>query len=107
MEQHRKDSGGDQEFGKLGGEDAELFKGILDDLITGKKLSKDGVKYDPYSVEDLEGEVLAIVQEGERIESAIEGEEVGIVLPCTDFYIESGGQVSDQGVIDAFDGPGK
>jgi len=103
MEQHRKDSGGDQAFGKLGGEDAELFKRILDDLITGNKLSKGGVKYDPYSVEDLDGEVLAIVQEGEQIESAIEGEEVAIVLPRTNFYIESGGQVSDQGFIDAFD----
>ncbi len=104
MEQHRKDSGGDQEFGKLGGEDAELYKGILDDLIAKKKLSGEGVQYDPYSVEDQKSEILAIVQEGERIDSAIEGEEVGIVLPFTDFYIESGGQVSDQGIIEAVDG---
>ena len=45
----------DQELGKLGGEDAELFKGILDDLLANKKLSKEGVQYDPYSIEDLKG----------------------------------------------------
>jgi alanyl-tRNA synthetase len=104
MEQHRRDSGGDQEFGKLGGEDAEIYRGILDDLIAGKKLGKDGVLYDPYSIQELDGEVLAMVQEGERIDSAIEGEQVDIILPKSDFYIESGGQVSDQGSIEAMDG---
>ncbi len=56
---------------------------------------------------DLEEEVLAIVQDGESVESAIEGEEVGIVLSRTDFYIGSGGQVSDQGIIEASMVPGR
>ncbi len=104
MEQHRKDSSGDDDFNKFGGEDADLYKKILGDLIAAKKIGKEGVRYEPYAMADLEEEILAIVQDGESTESAIEGEEVGIVLSRTDFYIGSGGQVSDQGVIEAVDG---
>jgi alanyl-tRNA synthetase len=104
MEQHRIDSGAGKEFGKLGGEDAEFFKGIFDDLIKANKLGKEGVRYNPYATENMEGELLAIVQEGEPLESAHPGEEIELILPDTGFYIESGGQVSDQGVIEAQDG---
>src|SRR5690606_3006131 len=43
--------------------------------------------------------VLALIQNGERVENAITGEKVEVILGTTPFYVEAGGQVSDTGVI--------
>ena len=47
--------------------------------------------------------VLAIVKDGERVESATAGDEVVLVLDRTPFYAESGGQVGDTGTIESED----
>ncbi|MBN1121479.1 MAG: alanine--tRNA ligase [Anaerolineae bacterium] len=61
----------------------------------------DGVNYDPYDYDNLtfDSTVLAIIKDGERVESAKKGDPVEIVLANTAFYVESGGQVSDTGSI--------
>ena len=48
-----------------------------------------------YEEEDLESDVLALFQEGNRVESL--DDEGDVVLRRTNFYAESGGQVSDRG----------
>jgi alanyl-tRNA synthetase len=101
MEEHRLASGGGKAMGKLGGEDAEFFAGILKDLHKKKKLGEHGVEYDPYTSPRVEGEVLALVVDGQSVESASFGDQVEIILPKTGFYIESGGQVDDTGFIRA------
>ena len=98
-EHHAKVSGGGGPMGKLGGEDAEFFAGILRDLQSKNKLGKDGVEYDPYTSPRVEGEILALVVNGEQVDTASLDDQVEVILPKTGFYIESGGQVDDTGFI--------
>ncbi len=100
-EEHSLVSGGGKAMGKLGGEDAEFFAGILKDLQKNKKLGEHGVEYDPYTSWRVNGEVLALIVNGQSVESASFGDPVEVVLPRTGFYIESGGQVDDTGYIRA------
>jgi len=98
-EEHTLASGGGKAMGKLGGEDAEFFAGILRDLQSKNKLGKDGVEYDPYNSPRAEGEVLALIVNGESVQSASLDDQVQVILPKTGFYIEAGGQVDDTGYI--------
>ncbi len=98
-EQHSLASGGGKAMGKQGGEDAEFYAGVLKDLQKKKKLGEHGVEYDPYTSPRVQGEVLAIVVNGQLVDSASFGDQLEIILPKTGFYIESGGQVNDEGEI--------
>ncbi|MDB5707690.1 MAG: alanine--tRNA ligase, partial [Sphingomonas bacterium] len=58
-----------------------------------------GTEFLGYSAEDGEGQVLAIVKDGARVDRASAGETVEIVTNQTPFYAESGGQVGDTGAV--------
>jgi len=52
-----------------------------------------------YDTETAEGQIVALVRDGEEVEAAKPGETVQIALNQTPFYAESGGQVGDSGTI--------
>lgn len=59
---------------------------------------KGGTEFIGYTSEEGEGEVVALVKDGVRVDKAVAGDEVDVVLNQTPFYAESGGQVGDAGI---------
>ena len=99
MEEHRLASGSGKAMGDLGGEDAEFFQNVFKDLQKQGKLPASGVRYDPYNLLRVEGEVLAIIRHGHTLQNANPQDQVEIILPESGFYVAAGGQVSDTGRI--------
>jgi alanyl-tRNA synthetase len=104
MEAHRLASGAGQSMGELGGEEAGIYKEIIEDLQKAKKLPADGVDYDPYTGLSAEGEILALMKRGKVLKEAKKGDKVAVLLPQTPFYLASGGQISDTGEIRSANG---
>ncbi len=132
MDEHRLASGGGKAMGRMGGEDAGLYAGIIKDLQADGLLGEVGVEYNPYDLLQVKAPVLALVADGQILsqagildqygkiltenERAIReikrkqykqtgaGDQVEVLLQNTGFYVESGGQVSDTGWIRATDG---
>jgi alanyl-tRNA synthetase len=100
MDEHRLVSGAGKAFGPMGGEDVDIYRAVFEDLVGQGKLSDKGVAYDPYTALSLEGELLALVHDGAPVDEVEVGDTVDVILPATCFYIESGGQMSDKGVIE-------
>ncbi len=99
MEEHRLASGAGKAFGTMGGEDVDIYRAILSELQARQMLTAGGVAYDPYTMVEVEGPVLALIQAGEPVAQVMAGDDVEVILPQTCFYVESGGQMSDWGTI--------
>ena len=104
MEEHRLASGAGKAMGAQGGEDVDIYRNVLIHLQQNGSLGAEGVAYDPYTRLEVSGPLLALISQGQPISEAQTGEKVEVILPDTCFYIESGGQVSDHGTIQAADG---
>ncbi len=84
-----------------GGDEAaaiEVYRSVLD--VAGL------TDFVGYESEAADGQVLAIVSDGETVDRAEEGQEVEVFLSRTPFYGESGGQIGDTGTIDTETGSG-
>ena len=104
MDEHRLASGGGKAMGKTGGEDAEYYAKVMKRLQKEGKLGKEGVDYQPDEGLKVNGRVLALSWEGQPLTENDAGDKVEVLLPKSGFFVESGGQVSDTGVIRAGDG---
>ncbi len=81
--------------------DTSTYQELLASLQADGSLPKGGVAYDPYHAtpSGLKTQVIAILKNGQRVETAHWEDEVEIVLAGTPFYVESGGQIGDTGMI--------
>jgi len=66
--------------------------------------SEGATEFTGYLSETGEGQVVALVKDGARVETAGEGDTVAILTNQTPFYGESGGQTGDAGTITGVDG---
>jgi alanyl-tRNA synthetase len=103
MQEHRDKSREENASGETGSEDVEIYQSLAAELQQMEKLGKNGVVYDPYDQLEVTSQLIALVQNGTPIEAAEIGDELEVILPETCFYVESGGQVSDTGMIRAKD----
>lgn len=69
----------------------ELWYDLADEL--------GGTEFTGYVSTEGEGQVVALVKDGARVERAVAGDTVTILTNQTPFYGESGGQMGDVGVI--------
>ncbi|MFH2038649.1 MAG: alanine--tRNA ligase [Chloroflexota bacterium] len=99
MDEHRIASGGGKAMGELGGEDAGMYNKLTQNLIQEGKLGVNGVAYFPYHTEQIKGNILALVEDGQLVDEVYIGASVAVIVPETGFYVESGGQLSDAGLI--------
>ncbi len=76
-----------------------VYGDLLEMLVRNGRLSPEGVDYDPYSGTEMESEIVGIVQAGDQVNGLQAGDKAEVVTAATPFYVESGGEVSDTGVI--------
>ncbi|MBN1994121.1 MAG: alanine--tRNA ligase [Anaerolineae bacterium] len=98
FKQHTEISGGSK-LGEIAVDLLQIYADLLDRLKREGQLSEQGVNHNPYAGTELDGSVVAILRDGQIVDSAAEGQKIEIVLAATPFYLEAGGQVSDTGQI--------
>jgi alanyl-tRNA synthetase len=99
LEEQRARGRAAQQFATVDSEGWETYVQLFDDLKAQGRLGPDGVEYLARQMVEAETTVLAILKNGKPVTRAAEGDEVEMVLAATPFYVESGGQVSDTGVL--------
>lgn len=106
MESHREISGGITSEAAMDPEKLDIYRRLLTQLRDSKKLRSEGVEYDPYGPLDLQTEIVGLLRDGGIVQEAHEEAEITVVLARTNFYVESGGQVADRGLLRSSSDPG-
>ncbi len=75
------------------------YSNALRQLQESGSLGAQGVEHDPYTTTEMETMVIGLLVDGQLVTQAKPGDKVEVILPATPFYVESGGQVADTGMI--------
>ncbi len=88
-----------QQFAVTDAEELEVYARLSERLKAEGRIGPDGVEnpYDQFI--ELETVVISILCDGAPESRVSEGDTVEIVLAATPFYVESGGQVADTGIM--------
>ncbi len=78
---------------------AEVYRSLADDVGL--------TEFVGYTEERSRGRILALLADGEHVETAGTGLQVEVFVDRTPFYAESGGQVGDTGVLKSATGVGR
>ena len=77
----------------------QSYADVLNELKADGFVGENGTTNAPYGDLRLNTKVVAILYDGQPVDHAESGQAVEVVLPETPFYLESGGQVTDTGMI--------
>jgi alanyl-tRNA synthetase len=94
------------QFGASEVVDIQLYLDVLRESKATGALPFTGVQQICYDATTVETTLVTLLRDGQPVQVAGPGDRVALVVPVTPFYVESGGQVTDTGVIEASVGPG-
>jgi alanyl-tRNA synthetase len=80
-------------------EAAEVYPEFVESMTASGALPKTGVAYNPYGALSMQTRIAGILLNGEETDRVVPGDTFEVVLADTPLYVESGGQVSDSGLI--------
>ena len=104
LEEQRERARSAQQFVVVDDEAMEVYSTLSDQLKAQGRLGPDGVERMHYQLIELETTVLALLRDGQVVKQANPGDDIEVVLAATPFYLESGGQMSDTGMIARYEG---
>ena len=102
MEEQRQRARAAQAFA-AGAPEVERYRRLLDQLTKAGALPPTGVSRVHLETTYSETRLLALLSGEQQVESVREGDEVEAVVAESPFYVESGGQVGDTGMIAIYD----
>ena len=77
----------------------DRYRQLWERLLVSGRLPREGTKRLHLETTYVQTEIAALLKDGQEVSAVSEGEEAEVILKESPFYVESGGQVCDTGLI--------